>query len=230
MASFNFMTHNSYNSQPLPQDNLEPSFPKRTPCNLWRLCCLFRYLPPTTFFLLMIILFFCGGFVVFSEKTERLQPPNPLVKADAIIVLTGGENRIETGLHLLQQGLGSRLLISGVNTTTTLKSFMHSTHITPQLFTCCIDIGHKATNTKGNAEESAVWIKKHHYKTVYIVTHDYHMWRSMRELKYLMPNINFIAYPVKKSSDESMIQQLNQIRILAFQYIKTLQVYIKTAF
>ncbi|GAB5038590.1 hypothetical protein BHOIPH791_06520 [Bartonella henselae] len=107
---------------------------------------------------------------------------------------------------------------------------MHSTHITPQLFACCVDIGHKAINTKGNAEESAVWIKKHHYKTVYIVTHDYHMWRSMRELKYLMPDINFIAYPVKKSGDESIVQQLNQIRILAFQYIKTIDVYIRTAF
>ncbi|CAF28307.1 hypothetical membrane protein [Bartonella henselae] len=230
MASFNFMTHNSYDSQPLPQDNLESSFQKRTPCNLWHPCCLFRYFPPTAFFLLMIVLFFCAGFVVFSEKTEQLTPPSPLPKADAIIVLTGGENRIETGLDLLQQGLGSRLLISGVNTTTTLKRFMHSTHITPQLFACCVDIGHKAINTKGNAEESAVWIKKHHYKTVYIVTHDYHMWRSMRELKYLMPDINFIAYPVKKSGDESIVQQLNQIRILAFQYIKTIDVYIRTAF
>lgn len=89
MASFNFMTHNSYDSQPLPQDNLESSFQKRTPCNLWHPCCLFRYFPPTAFFLLMIVLFFCAGFVVFSEKTEQLTPPSPLPKADAIIVLTG---------------------------------------------------------------------------------------------------------------------------------------------
>ncbi|MET3589196.1 uncharacterized SAM-binding protein YcdF (DUF218 family) [Bartonella silvatica] len=190
----------------------------------------FRYFPPTALFLLIIILLFCIGFIVFSEKTERLQPPNHLQKADAIIVLTGGENRIETGLYLLKKGVGSRLLISGVNATTTLKSFMHTRHITPQLFTCCVDIGHKAINTKGNAKESAAWIKKHHYKTVYIVTHDYHMWRSMRELKYLMPDIHFIAYPVKSHHNASMIQQINQIRILAFQYIKMIQVYIRTAF
>ncbi|WP_455480624.1 YdcF family protein [Bartonella sp. B12(2025)] len=223
------MTHDSYSPKSLTHDNLEHPLKKYTVYNPWYSRCLFSYFPPTTLALLIIILIFCASFVVFSEKTEQLQPPNPLPKADAIIVLTGGENRIETGLNLLQQGLGLRLLISGVNTTTNLKSFMHSMHISPQLFACCVDIG-KAINTKGNAKESAAWIKKHHYQTVYIVTHDYHIWRSLRELKYLRPDINFIAYPVKKSKIKSTIQQINQIRILIFQYVKTIEVYIRTAF
>ncbi|WP_375655058.1 YdcF family protein [Bartonella sp. AA83SXKL] len=222
------MTYNSPNS--LMQKNLDRSIPKRPHYNSWSPCFLFRYFPPTTLTLSIIVLIFWGGFIIFSEKTERLVPPTPLPKADAIIVLTGGEHRIETGLHLLQKGLGSRLLISGVNTSTNLKSFMHNMHINPQLISCCIDIGHQAINTRGNAEESAAWIEKHHYKTLYIVTHDYHIWRSMRELKYLMPDIHFIAYPVKKSKAESTIQQIKQARILIFQYIKTLQVYIRTAF
>ncbi|EJF89682.1 hypothetical protein ME1_00452 [Bartonella vinsonii subsp. arupensis OK-94-513] len=224
------MTKNLYDSKSLIECNPEHSDQKHIRGNLWTLRCLFRYFPPTALSLLIITLLFCIGFILFAEKTERLQPPTPLPKADAIIVLTGGENRIETGLSLLQKGLGSRLLISGVHTTTNLKSLMHNTHITPQLFTCCVDLGHKATNTKGNAKESAAWIKKHHYQTLYIVTHDYHMWRSLRELKYLMPEVNFIAYPVKKNSNESTIQQINQIRILLFQYIKTIQVYIRTVF
>ncbi|EJF87707.1 YdcF family protein [Bartonella rattimassiliensis] len=227
MVYFNFMAHNSSNL--LMQDDLERSISKQSHSN-WFPRSLFRYFPPTTLTLAIIIFIFWGGFIIFSEKTERLFPPMPLPKADAIIVLTGGENRIETGLHLLQKGLGSRLFISGVNTTTNLKNFMHNMHINPRLVSCCIDIGHKATNTRGNAKESAVWIKKHHYKSLYIVTHDYHIWRSMRELKYLMPDIHFIAYPVKKSKAKSTIQQLNQTRILIFQYIKTLQVYIKTMF
>ncbi|MBX4335881.1 YdcF family protein [Bartonella raoultii] len=229
------MPHNTHNHKPhtpalSAQEDLKHSLPKGTSHSRSALRYLFCYFPPTTFILLMTILVFCVGFIVFSEKTERLQPPNPLPKADAIIVLTGGENRIETGLDLLQKGLGSRLLISGVNTTTNLKQFMHNMHISPQLFSCCIDIGQKAINTKGNAEESAAWIKKYNYKTLYIVTHDYHMWRSMRELKYLMPDIHFIAYPVKKRKFESTIQQLNQIRILIFQYLKTIEVYIRTTF
>ncbi|WP_273789293.1 YdcF family protein [Bartonella sp. ML70XJBT] len=220
------MTHNSSNS--LMQHDLERPISKQL--HSWSPRCLFRYFPPTTLTLAVIVFIFWGGFIIFSEKTERLFPPTPLPKADAIIVLTGGEHRIETGLHLLQKGLGSRLLISGVNTSTNLRGFMHNMHISPQLISCCIDIGHQAVNTRGNAEESAAWIKKHHYKTLYIVTHDYHIWRSMRELKYLMPDIHFIAYPVKKSDADSTIQQIKQARILIIQYIKTLQVYIRTAF
>lgn len=221
------MTHNT--SNPLTQNDLERPIPKQHHYG-WSVRCLFRYFPPTTLTLAFIVFIFWGGFIIFSEKTERLVPPQPLPKADAIIVLTGGENRIETGLHLLQKGVGSRLLISGVNTSTNLKSFMQNMHISPRLISCCIDIGHQAINTRGNAKESAAWIKKHHYKTLYIVTHDYHIWRSMRELKYLMPDIHFIAYPVKKSKAESPVQQINQTRILIFQYIKTLHVYIRTAF
>ncbi|WP_212112744.1 YdcF family protein [Bartonella queenslandensis] len=221
------MTHNTSNS--LTQNDLEHPILKQLH-NGRSVRCLFRYFPPTTLTLAVIVFIFWGGFIIFSEKTERLIPPQPLPKADAIIVLTGGENRIETGLHLLQKGFGSRLLISGVNTSTNLKSFMQNMHISPRLISCCIDIGHQAINTRGNAKESAAWIKKHHYKTLYIVTHDYHIWRSMRELKYLMPDIHFIAYPVKKSKAESTVQQINQTRILIFQYIKTLHVYIRTAF
>ncbi|WP_332060112.1 YdcF family protein [Bartonella sp. CB74] len=211
-------------------DKPEHPSKKHSLCSLWRFQCLLRSFPPTTLVLFIIILFFCVSFIIFSEKIGQLKPPNPLPKADAIIVLTGGENRIETGLNLLQQGLGSRLLISGVNTTTNLNRFIRMTHINPQLFACCVDIGHKAINTKGNAEESAAWIKKYHYQTVYIVTHDYHMWRSLREIKYLIPNVNFIAYPVKKNDIENTMQQINQIRILAFEYIKTIDVYIRTIF
>ncbi|MBB4075763.1 uncharacterized SAM-binding protein YcdF (DUF218 family) [Bartonella fuyuanensis] len=229
MVYFNFMTHHSYHSNSLTQNNFKRPLPKRAYYS-WSPCFLFRYFPLTTLAFAITVFIFWGGFLVFYEKTEQLYPPIPLSKADAIIVLTGGENRIETGLHLLQKGLGSRLLISGVNTTTNLKDFMHHMHITSQLTSCCIDIGYQAINTRGNAEESSAWIKKHHYKTLYIVTHDYHIWRSMREFKYLMPDIHFIVYPVKKSNAESTIQQINQIRILIFQYIKTLQVYIRTAF
>ncbi|MET3559382.1 uncharacterized SAM-binding protein YcdF (DUF218 family) [Bartonella japonica] len=223
------MTYNLHNSKSLRQNNLEHSL-KKNAIYKWHLHCLFRYFPPTALTLLIFVFLFWISFIVFSEKIEQLQPPNPLPKADAIIVLTGGENRIETGLDLLQKGLGSRLLISGVNTTTNLKNLTHNAHIAPQLLNCCVDLEHKAINTKGNAKESADWIKKHHYTTLYIVTHDYHIWRSLRELKYLMPDINFIAYPVKKSKTESIIQQVNQMRILLFQYIKTIQVYIMTVF
>ncbi|AQX21952.1 putative SAM-binding protein YcdF, DUF218 family [Bartonella sp. CDC_skunk] len=187
----------------------------------------FYYLPPTAFFILIIILIFCFTFVAFTEKVGQLTPPQPLPKADAIIVLTGGKNRIETGLKLLQKKLGSRLLISGVNTTTHPNRLIRIMNINPRLFSCCVDIDHQAVNTQGNAKESTHWIKKHRYKTLYIVTHDYHMIRSLLEFKYLMPDVNFIAYPIKQNVADNWIKQANQIRLLALEYIKSISVKIR---
>ncbi|ENN90682.1 YdcF family protein [Bartonella schoenbuchensis] len=189
-----------------------------------------RYVPLTVLVLFITILLIGATFVTFSEKIEHLTPPNPLPQADAIIVLTGGENRIKTGFDLLQKGLGSRLLISGVNSTIDLNKLIDATYINPHLLVSRVDFGYEATNTKGNAEESAAWIKQHNYKTVYIVTHDYHMVRSLLELKYLMPHIDFIAYPIKENTTGSWIKQINQMRILVSEYIKNIGVYIRTAF
>ncbi|MCZ2328783.1 YdcF family protein [Bartonella sp. F02] len=224
------MTYDSSHSESSIRDHSKRVPPQQAKHTAHRWNRFFRYLPPTTLSLFLTVLFFCMGFIVFSEKIVQLQPPNSLPKADAIIVFTGGSNRIKTGLNLLQQELGSRLLISGVNRTTNPKSFMRTSSINPQLFACCVDIGREATNTKGNALESAAWIKKHHYKTLYIVTHDYHMWRSLLELKHLMPDINFIAYPVKKRNTGNTIQQINYLRLLAFEYLKMIGVHIRIAF
>ncbi|MFT4320551.1 YdcF family protein [Bartonella bacilliformis] len=190
----------------------------------------FRYCPPAAFCLLSLFLIMGTHFVIFSEKVDKLYPPVSLSKADAIIVLTGGERRIETGLRLLKQGLGSRLLISGVNATFHPNRFVQNMHVDPQLFECCVDLGYQATNTKSNAEESAVWIKKHNYKTLYIVTHDYHIARSLLELRYLMPDINFIAYPIKENVTQDKVKQLNKIRMLASEYIKNIGFQIRSAF
>ncbi|ENN90328.1 YdcF family protein [Bartonella bovis] len=189
-----------------------------------------RYVPLTVLTLFITILLIGATFVTFSEKIEHLTPPNPLPQADAIIVLTGGENRIKTGFDLLQKRLGSRLLISGVSTTINLNKLIDATHINPHHLASCVDFGYEATNTKGNAQESAAWIKQHNYKTVYIVTHDYHMVRSLLELKHLMPHIHFIAYPIKENTAGSWIKQINQMRILVSEYIKNIGVYVRTAF
>src|SRR5690606_33681732 len=58
---------------------------------------------------------FIGGFGLFATHVARLATPDDVARADAIIVLTGGQARIDAALGLLQSGKGERLLISGVN-------------------------------------------------------------------------------------------------------------------
>ncbi len=97
-----------------------------------------------------------GGFLRFADSVTTLKPPvEP--KADAIVVLTGGYQRIDQAVELLQKGAGKRLLISGVHPTTTPAQIRKMTQGSADLFSCCVDIGHDAIDTIGNAEETSNW-------------------------------------------------------------------------
>jgi uncharacterized SAM-binding protein YcdF (DUF218 family) len=66
----------------------------------------------------------------------------------------------------------------------------------PREVVCCINLGYTATSTAGNALESAVWIKKNNFKSIILVTANYHMPRSLMLFKKIMPTIKLIAHPV----------------------------------
>ena len=92
------------------------------------------------------------------------RPTNP-GRADAIIVLTGGQSRIDAALDLLKSGKGERLLISGVNPVAGREALRAATGADKRLFNCCVDIDNAALDTIGNAEESAKWVEQHAYGT-----------------------------------------------------------------
>jgi uncharacterized SAM-binding protein YcdF (DUF218 family) len=136
-----------------------------------------------------------GGFLWFADTVTSLRAPDG-VKADAIVVLTGGYLRIEQALGLLRDGAGRRLLISGAHPSTTPAQIRKATQASSDLFDCCVDIGYDAIDTIGNANEIARWISDHDYRTVLVVTNNYHMLRSLHELRRADPQTEFIAYPV----------------------------------
>lgn len=143
-----------------------------------------------------------AGFLYFADTVASLQPPaNP--KADAIVVLTGGFQRIDQAVDLLKTGAGKRLLISGVHPSTTGGQIRRNTQSSADLFKCCVDIGHDAMDTIGNANETASWIHDNGYRSILVVTNNYHMPRSLLELRRANPGIDFIAYPVVNSDLKS---------------------------
>lgn len=176
------------------------------------------------FGILAAIVAFGGGFLIFYQQVASMKPPaNP--KADAIVVLTGGYQRIDLGVQLLQNGVGERLLISGVNPATTGNHIRRLTRSSTDLFECCVDIGHDALDTVGNAHETARWIKAHHYKTVILVTNNYHMPRSLAEIRRADDHSDFIPYPVEDGLSLSDISQNPLLlRTLASEYVKFLLV------
>lgn len=143
--------------------------------------------------LLAAVVAYVAGFLVFVATLPQVHPDT--VRADGIVALTGGTERLDAATALFESGVGKRLLITGVHATTTklaLKNLLHG----GRRFDCCADLGFEATNTHGNAKEAAQWARAHGYKSLIVVTAAYHMPRSLVEFSAQMPREKLIAWPV----------------------------------
>ena len=132
------------------------------------------------------------GFFIFTGSIERsqLEPRT----ADGIAVLTGGAARIDEAMKLLTQQKAKRLLITGVNRTTSTEELKQLASQGDQLFSCCVDIDKEARNTIDNATETSQWVARNHYTSVIVVTSNYHMPRALAELARVMPGVTLIPY------------------------------------
>lgn len=137
------------------------------------------------------------GFVDYARAVHRLRPPDPPPHAQAIVALTGGSlERLRTGVRLLEEGYGQRLLITGVNPAATDQDIAVVLGVNAARFECCVDLGRSASDTIGNAAETAAWANAHEFREIILVTEDYHMARSLIELRLALPQAQFTAYPV----------------------------------
>lgn len=139
---------------------------------------------------------FIAGFWNFAETVRRETPPPP--QSQAIVALTGGSiERLATGVRLLKEHKGERLLISGVNRIVTDDELFEVLQIDSELAQCCVDLGRSATDTLGNASETAAWAREHRYTRLILVTDDYHMPRSQAELSLAMPEAEIHPFSVR---------------------------------
>jgi uncharacterized SAM-binding protein YcdF (DUF218 family) len=143
--------------------------------------------------ILLALLAYALGFLIFVARLPAAPKASP--KVDGIVVLTGGEERLDTAVALLERGVGKRLLVSGVDIETPKRVLGHMAHGKAR-FECCADIGYAAQDTHGNAEEAAEWAREHHFKRLLIVTARYHMPRALREFASAMPDVRLTAWPV----------------------------------
>lgn len=135
------------------------------------------------------------GFFIFMDRVPKEQLQAVHV-TDGIVVLTGGTGRLNAGFELLADKKAIKLLISGVYRGVELQELLALSQQAPEELECCIDIGHQADNTRGNAQEAAEWIEKTGYKSIYLVTANYHMPRSFLEFSYALPDVEIYPYPV----------------------------------
>ncbi|HVR68027.1 MAG TPA: YdcF family protein [Verrucomicrobiae bacterium] len=141
------------------------------------------------------------GLVLFAE-TIPTHPSDDRTEADAIVVLTGGSDRLKEGLQLLAKGEGKQLLISGVHANTDIPALLQTANLAADLqpstaaIACCITVGYEAGDTTGNALESARWMAERDLHSLRLVTADYHMPRSLLEFHAAMPDVKILPHPV----------------------------------
>ncbi len=140
-----------------------------------------------------------AGLLSFVGSVKALQEPTlraGLPATDAIVVLTGGRERLGVGLELLKSGQGKKLLISGVHPGLTLDHLP----VSKDLYDCCIALGHEAGSTFGNAEETRTWMKEEGYRSLRLVTANYHMPRSLLIFHTALPDTVIIPHPIQPDS------------------------------
>ena len=178
-----------------------------------------------------LLALFLLGFAVFAATLPRTAQADPArleglaagipPEARGIVALTGGAGaRIEHALSLQAEGLGDRVLISGVNPRIG-KADLSGTGNRDQL-ACCVDLGPFARTTRGNALEARAWLRTHGYRTVYLVTSNFHLPRARAEMSRLAPEIQVIGVPVNSNSvpDGAWMGSPRAWRTVGGEYVK----------
>ncbi|MBL6933313.1 MAG: YdcF family protein [Rhodospirillales bacterium] len=148
-----------------------------------------------------LVLLVVALFLVWSAGLVRFADSIPMTieepdrHTDAIIVLTGGSGRLDAGLTLLADDMGERLFVSGVYQGVDVKTLFNMFQHNPEELEARVGIG-TATNTMGNATETAEWIREQGFISMRLVTAAYHMPRSLLEFRHAMPDTDIISHPV----------------------------------
>jgi uncharacterized SAM-binding protein YcdF (DUF218 family) len=136
-----------------------------------------------------------GGLVWFAaDLASRVEDAS--TTSDAVVVLTGGADRLNAGLALLEAGLGRKLFVSGVHKGVDLPDLLRQAHVSGEKAHCCVVLGHAADDTVGNAAETAAWMRREGFTSLRLVTAAYHMRRALLEFRRVLPEATIIAHPV----------------------------------
>jgi uncharacterized SAM-binding protein YcdF (DUF218 family) len=168
------------------------------------------------------------GFIAFLSQLRGVEI-KPDRNADGIVVLTGGSSRVSDAMELLAGGYGKRLLISGVHPTNAASDISRSLPDNQSLLGCCVDLDRSAVNTRSNAAETRRWARDRGFKSLIVVTSNYHMPRAIAELSHAMPDVTLIPFAVigDKWRDEPWWTSAATLRLLLSEYVKYVAVEVR---
>lgn len=132
------------------------------------------------------------GLAIFCVYALSLQSENNKPQ-DAVVVLTGGNNRIGTALSIFQKHHAKYMLISGVNKKVKKEKLLRDL---PPEQQDRITLGYDAEDTVGNAREISNWIERKDISSILLITSFYHMPRSIFEIGQKNPALKIAPWPV----------------------------------
>lgn len=133
-------------------------------------------------FLAFVAILYGLGFALFAVTLgEPAKAEIPRV--DAIVVLTGGKGRIEHGAALMAEGKAKRMLIAGADPAVRKADLLRRLGGRQRLADCCVDLGSESVDTRSNAEEAKRWLDRRKYRSLRLVTSDWHMRRARYEFR-----------------------------------------------
>jgi uncharacterized SAM-binding protein YcdF (DUF218 family) len=161
------------------------------------------------------------GFVAFLSQLRETES-KPDRRADGIVVLTGGSSRVSDAMELLAAGYGRRLLISGVHRSSAVADISRSLSEHQSFLNCCVDLDRSAVNTRSNAAQTRLWVQQRGFRSLIVVTSNYHMPRAIFELSQALPDVVLIPYAVvgEKWRDEPWWTSSGTLRLLLSEYLK----------
>jgi len=181
------------------------------------------------FAFLVLLVAWGAGLVVFVSNipAPAAARPDP---ADGVVVFTGGFDRVASAMALLNDGAGKRLLISGVNPNVSRPDVAEMWNGDPMLFDCCVDLGQEARTTQGNADELESWTRRHGYRSLILVTSDFHMPRALLETRERMPDVIVTPYSVASGliGADGKPRRISDWRRIGGEYTKYLAVRAKS--
>lgn len=168
------------------------------------------------------------GLVIFVRDlpTADAVPavPLPATRTDAIVVLTGGSNRLQTGVDLLNQAYGQKLFITGVYRGVEVQELLRLARNAPSDLECCIELDYEAADTVENAAETTRWMAEQGFTSLRLVTSNYHMPRSLLELRMANPDLDVIPHAIAPAtvSQDGWWRNARSFGLFASEYTKYL--------
>ena len=127
------------------------------------------------------------------------QPRGALQFTDGIVVMTGGQQRLNDGLKLLNDGKADKMLISGVGDGVNRAVLVQELALDDsqaELLFCCVELDFTASNTRGNATATRSWASAQGMGSLRLVTASYHMPRVLVVFAREMPDFDLYQWPV----------------------------------